>query len=84
MKLTRHDKPNTQPRKRSQRDPDSVAGRCRAKGVNPGMVYPRLKRMSLEDALSMPSMPQKESASLAGKASRAAARARRAKRETTS
>ncbi|MDI5890649.1 hypothetical protein [Halomonas rhizosphaerae] len=81
MKRNQYDTPITKNQsKRSMRDPNSVAGRCRAKGVNPGMVYPRLKRMSLEEALNTPSMSQKESASLAGKASRAAARARRDQR----
>ncbi len=83
MKLTHHDTPITPPRNRRGKpaDPNTLTARARAAGMNPGTVWSRVKKgMSLDEAVSEPVMPQKESASLAGKASRAAARARRAQR----
>ncbi len=83
MKLTRHDKPIVQQRdKRLLPNPNSIAQRARQAGLSPYTVYDRLKRMPLEEALTTPPMPQKESASLAGKASRQSARARKAVRAT--
>jgi len=82
MKLMSHEKPISERRRRSRQDPNSLAGRARAAGLQPATVACRVRRgMDLEEALSKPPMHQSESASLAGKASRAAARARRAERE---
>ncbi|MGE4534700.1 hypothetical protein [Halomonas sp.] len=82
MKLMGHEKPIVAPARRVKKgrrpDPNSITQQAIRAGLNPDTVICRVHRgMSLEEALTKPVMPQKESASLAGKASRAAARARR-------